>query len=287
MNQHSNLTVLVIVFASLLYGCGTVTSAQVDVKPLPTAGQQLAYKRGVPMMRNTGENTTVIVSPVETPRRQTYRNSFWVWVHNKSSDQSFNFKIENVTVRYNGDRSKVLSYAEAENEAYAAKQNQKILAALAYSSQSLNADQAATSQVNSIGMPSVQIYDPSKAQQIRTQAGNQLQQNTIEAESVYQSEVAALSGYIRRETIAPGEAFGGYFLFDTRSFQGGKANSLTITVTAGSDVHEFNFWEFNLGSNLSDIEPVTPSEGQQSDQEDAPQNIFDGNFFNGRKIWGN
>ena len=286
MRQLSPALSLISVFSLLLSGCGTVPSSQVDIEPLPSVSQEAVYTRGLPMLRSIGESATVIVSPIETPRRQAYRNSFWVWVENRSLERSFNFEIDDVTVRYNSANSKVLSYTEAKNEAYAEMRDRKVLAALAYSSQTLSADQTATSQVGTIGGPSVQIYEPSKAQQIRVQAANELESDRLESESKFQARVEGLESYIRRDTISPGESFGGYFYFNINNFQYGKSNDLTITVNAGGEAHKFRFREFNHGLSPSELNTAAPSKEPQPDEKGEAGNIFEGNFFNGRKLWG-
>jgi len=286
MSHLSPALALVFILSLLSSGCGTVPSGQVDIEPLPSASQEALYTRGLPMLRSVGKSATVVVSPIEAPRRQTYRNSFWVWLENRSLERSFNFEIDDVTVRYNSANSKVLSYTEAKNEAYAEMRDRKVIAALAYSSQALSADQTATSQVGRIGTPSVQIYEPSKAQQIRVQAANQLESDRLETESKFQSKVEGLESYIRRDTIAPGETFGGYFYFNINNFQYGKSNDLTITVNAGGEAHHFSFREFNHGLNPSELDSAAPSEEPQSDEKGDARNIFEGNFFNGRKLWG-
>lgn len=286
MRQLSPALALIFIFSVLSSGCGTVPSAQVDIEPLPSANQDAVYTRGLPMLRSVGESATVIVSPIETPRRQAYRNSFWVWIESNSFERSFNFEIGDVSVRYNNANSKVLSYTEAKNEAYAEMRDRKTLAALAYSSQALSADQTATSQVSRIGGPSVQIYEPAKAQQIRVQAADQLESNRLKSESKFQSKVEALESYVRRETITPGESFGGYFHFNINNFQYAKSNDLTITVNAGGESHQFHFREFNHGLNPSELNSAAPSEEPQSDEKGDARNIFEGDFFNGRKLWG-
>lgn len=106
MRQMSPALSVISIFSVLLSGCGTVPSAQVDIEPLPLANQDAVYTRGLPMLRSVGESATVIVSPIETPRRQAYRNSFWVWIENNSFERSFNFEIGDVHVRYNNANSK-------------------------------------------------------------------------------------------------------------------------------------------------------------------------------------
>lgn len=268
----------------LLSGCGTIPSSQIEIEPLPANGQQLVYKRGVPLMQSVGENTTVVVAPMQTPRRNAYRNSLWVSVSNNFPDQRFLFAITDVSVEYNEASPKILSYAEANNEAYYAMQDQQMVAALAYTAQSWNAQLASTSQVSSTSTigNSYQVYDPAKTQQLTMQAQGQLKAENMEAKSNYQSRVQDLEGYVRRETIIPGETFGGYFLFNVSNFQSGRSNHLTVKVTAANEVHEFRFREFNLGLNPSQIDSATSVHNQQ----DGAQDTSNGIFLKGRKLWG-
>jgi len=283
IRMHSPLPPIVIFVIGLLSGCGTVVSSQIDIEPLPTDDQHVVYERGVPLIQNVGRNTTVVVAPMQTPRRYPYRNNFWVSVSNNSPKNSFLFAIKDVSVEYNDTTSKILSYAEAKNEAYTAMQDQQMVAALAYTAQSWNAQLASTSSISSTSPgTSYQVYDPAKTQQLNMQAGEQFKSNQMEAASAYQSRVGALEDYVRRDTIVPGETFGGYFMFRVPNFQSGKANNLTIKVTAGNEVHEFRFREFNLGLNPSQID----SAASVDDQKNATQDNSNGIFLKGRKLWG-
>jgi hypothetical protein len=284
IRMHSPLLSTVIFVIGLLSGCGTMVSSQVDIEPLPADNQHVVYERGIPLIQNVGKNTTVVVAPTQTPRRYPYQNSFWVSVSNNSPETSFLFAIKDVSVEYNDTTSKVLSYAEAKNEAYTAMQDQQMMAALAYTAQSWNAQLASNSSVRSTSTPgtSYQVYDPAKTQQLNMQAGEQLKSNQMEVASAYQSRVGALEDYVRRDTIVPSETFGGYFMFRVPNFQSGKANNLTIKVTAGNEVHEFRFREFNLGLNPSQIDPAASVD----DQKNATQDTSNGIFLKGRKLWG-
>lgn len=284
IRTHSPLLPIVIFVIGLLSGCGTRMSSQVDTQPVPIGNQHVVYERGVPLIQNIGENTTVVVAPMQTPRRYPYRNSFWISVSNNSPERSFLFAIKDISIHYNDTPIKILSYAEAENEAYTAMQDQQMVAALAYTAQSLNAQAASTSTVRSTSSSgtSYQVYDPAKTQQLNMQAGEQLKSNQTEAASAYESRVDALEGYVRRDTIVPGETFSGYFMFRIPNFQAGKANNLSIKVTAENGVHEFRFREFNLGLNPSQIDSAASAD----DQKNATQATSNGIFLKGRKLWG-
>lgn len=283
MRMHAPLFSSAIV-AGFLTGCGTMASSQIDVEPVPTNEQQVIYRRGVPLIQSVGEDTTVVVAPMQTPRRDAYRNNLWVSVSNNSAERRFLFSINDVSVEYNEGSVKVLSYAEAKNEAYAAMQDQKTIAALAYTAQSWNAQIASTSQVRSTSTlgTSYQVYDPAKTQQLNMQAGAQLQSNERQAESAYQSRVGALKDYVRRDTIIPGETFGGYFLFNIPNFQPGKSNDIKVKVNADNEVHVFRFREFNYGLNPSEIDSAL----SVHDQLNSPPDTSNGIYLKGRKLWG-
>jgi hypothetical protein len=71
-------------------------------------------------------------------------------------------------------------------------------------------------------------------------------------------------------------------MFRIPNFQAGRANNLSIKVTAEYEVDEFRFREFNIGLNPSQIDSAASAD----DQKNATQATSNGIFFKGRKLWG-
>lgn len=276
--------------------------SQIEMSGQPTQGQKMVYSRGVPVIVEKDQQLAVLISPLRNPRLNPYEASFFVAVSNRS-ERPFDIGIANVSVNYGKKLAKVYSYEDLAGEAYQVRANRRLAAALAYSSQSLNASYAgqttysgySTSDFNSGGVRGHgsstyygSSYDPAKVQEVQNQAGKQLRQSVQSSNREYSASLAALGNYLRRTTIMPGATTTGFFTVRINNFQYGRQNQVDVRLLVEGKPLNFHFVDSVVGYSGSGSKADTPagSSGVSIGGRKIWGGYGQGGILKGRTIWG-
>ena len=231
---------LVILSAVAMYGCSSI-----GVKPQPGAGQSTFFSAGTEAIVSGGRST-IALRP-EKPAFPAAEKPTFILTAINGQNFSVIISTENISAQLNGTPVRVYTYAELVKEVETAAAIQAFGAAMASVGRSMSAANAGHQYhygYAPYGSPyatTYYTYDAAAAQQARTAAQAQTDADFYRLQTETEAALAALeSTILRKQTVFPGEGYGGYIKLEPISLAEGE-NTLTVSVEFGGETEEFMF----------------------------------------------
>ena len=234
----------------LVQGC----ASHVNLTPLAGNNQECIYRQGCPAIVSNKKNS-VQLGPLDTSFEEGDRAKMAVSVLNNSTT-SFNFSIDSITATANYEPLHIITYKEREDEIKSAQAWASFAAALGNAGKQISASansyqteygtSTATAYNNyggsawGYGSHSTTTYNPAAAQEARDRANAEYknEMRAIKAET-NQKLSKVSSEYLKMNTIFPGKAFGGTFLFELPRLK--DTERINFIVTVDGEIHNFEF----------------------------------------------
>ena len=250
---------LVLLLGSLGCGCATTRGC---LSAVPGTGQRLEYRDGCPILVSTGTNL-VAISVLKPVLRGTRYASFHVWVVNGTAE-SFLFAPDSIAVDMGTNKLHVATYFELEDRIERDARVRRVGASIGAASQSFGAAQRShtqstglmttrgslstggtfpasarnTAQTTTSSVSST--YDPASVARANAAIDARRDAMMGQISSDRYRALASLTGYLRKNTVHPGEAVGGEILIRLPRPPAQK-EVLLLTVKTPGDLHEFQF----------------------------------------------